>query len=328
MGDYWLWHVRPDWTEEFAQQIDEGIHRLVETTISMSTASWTEFARNRMRLPLRMKGCGLREAVDRRHGQYMGAMLQSTMPLIDRTNEEGLVIAGRLNIPSIIDLFGEGSFDFPFDEPWEHLINRSRESCNLAHGLKHAWSHLTTSFQDVATPEQLSDFDLLLSQEVTRAGFYEDGTVAASVTKALTIELESARATTLGEEITTALGRDEYERWAWESCDTISGQFLLSPPDHFGYIKDTVFQSAFATYLGQACPIIAPVVGRFFGKDGKQLDKYGANLAAAALPGQGHRTLHNQLQALLQAMMKLGGIFSEKRCGQLCPQQSQRPVHQ
>lgn len=53
-------------------------------------------------------------------------------------------------------------------------------------------------------------------------------------------------------------------------------------------------------------------MGRYFGKKGQRLDKYGTNLAAAALPGQGHRTLHNQLQALLQAMMKLGGIFSEK----------------
>ena len=84
MGDYWLRHVSPDYTEEFSQKTDEGIHQLVETTIGMNTASWTEFARERLRLPIRMKGCGLREAVDRRYGQYLGAMLQSTMPLMDR----------------------------------------------------------------------------------------------------------------------------------------------------------------------------------------------------------------------------------------------------
>ena len=195
-----------------------------------------------------MNGCGLPEAVDRRHGQYLGAMLQSTMPLMDSTNKEGFIIKGRLNIPSITNLFGEGSFYLPFDKPWEHLITTSRESYNLANGLRHAWIHLTTSFQDVSTQEQLSDFDLLLSHEVTRAGFYKDGTVAASVTKALTIKFELARATKLGETITTQLGREEYERWAWESCDKISGQFLMSPPDHFGYIEDPIFQSAFATY--------------------------------------------------------------------------------
>ena len=55
-----------------------------------------------------------------------------------------------------------------------------------------------------------------------------------------------------------------------------------------------------------------PFVDRFFGKNGKLLDKYGANLAVASLLGQGHSSLHNQLQSLLQAMMKLGGIKSEK----------------
>ena len=92
----------------------------------------------------------------------------------------------------------------------------------------------------------------------------------------------------------------------------MSAVFLHSPPDQFGYIEDPVFQVAVATYLGQPCPLMQPLVGRFFGKKGKRLDKYGANLAAASLPGQGHSALHNQLQSLLQAMMKLGGIQSEK----------------
>ncbi len=67
-----------------------------------------------------------------------------------------------------------------------------------------------------------------------------------------------------------------------------------------------------ATYLGQPCPYMEPLAGRFFGRDGRRLDKYGANLSAASLPGQGHRTSHNKLQSILQSMMKLGGIFSEK----------------
>ena len=58
--------------------------------------------------------------------------------------------------------------------------------------------------------------------------------------------------------------------------------------------------------------MMAPVVGRFFGKNGDVLDEYGANLAAASLPGQGHRALHNALQSILQDMMKLAGISSEK----------------
>ena len=57
---------------------------------------------------------------------------------------------------------------------------------------------------------------------------------------------------------------------------------------------------------------MAPLVGRYFGKKGAQLDKYGANLGAAALPGTGHRILHNNIQAMLRSMMKLGGVSSDK----------------
>jgi hypothetical protein len=90
----------------------------------------------------------------------------------------------------------------------------------------------------------------------------------------------------------------------------MSATFLLSPLDQLGYMEDEVFQVGIATYLGQPCPLMAPVTGRYFGKCGKQLDRYGANLAASSLPGHGHRNLHNKIQSITQAMMKLGGIHS------------------
>ena len=58
--------------------------------------------------------------------------------------------------------------------------------------------------------------------------------------------------------------------------------------------------------------MMAPVIGQFFGKKGKVPDKYGANLAAAALPGHGHRALHNTLQSILQNTRKLAGFLLEK----------------
>ena len=206
-----------------------------------------------------------------------------------------------------------GSFSHPLESPWENfLTSSSNSSSNIAEGLQHAWSHLTSSFQDVATPQQLQDDKLLLNQDISGAGIYPDGSIAKSATKALTIELEKTRSTKLGVTIADTLGRDQYERWAFEACGKLSGEFLLSPPDHFGFMEDPVFQVALSTYVGQPCPLMAPVVGRFFGNNGQKLDKYGANLAAAVLPGRGHRATHNLLQSILQTMMKLGGISSEK----------------
>ena len=42
------------------------------------------------------------------------------------------------------------------------------------------------------------------------------------------------------------------------------------------------------------------------------MDKYGANLVAALLPGQGHSALHATLESILQVTMKVGGIYAEK----------------
>ncbi len=92
------------------------------------------------------------------------------------------------------------------------------------------------------------------------------------------------------------LNHGKYERWAWEAWTKMSATFLLSPPDQMGYMEDEVFQVGITTYLGQPCPLMAPVMGRYFRKCGKQLDWYGMNLAAASQPGHGLRSLHNKLQ--------------------------------
>ena len=73
----------PDFKEEFAKGIDRGILELFET-IGINTAVWSGHARGRMKLPIRMKGCGLRETEDRPHEQFVGDMLRSTITLMDR----------------------------------------------------------------------------------------------------------------------------------------------------------------------------------------------------------------------------------------------------
>ena len=199
MGDYWLRHVRPDYTEDFVRGIDDRVDQLFQMCNGIDTSSWSDFAKERIRLPINLKGCGLRQAVDWRYGKFVGAVVQSTLPLLTRTDSNGNAIEGRLDIPCLINLLGETSFDFPLTTPWNMLMEQSNPSHNLASGLKNAWTHLTTSFQDVASTDQTVDMSLLLNQGVESAGFYPDDTIASSVTKAITVELEKARATNLDE---------------------------------------------------------------------------------------------------------------------------------
>ena len=78
--------------------------------------------------------------------------------------------------------------------------------------------------------------------------------------------MEGAKSIHLGQRIRTTLSRADYKRWPYEACSRLSGTFILSPPDHFGYMEDPILQVALATYVGQAYPLIMPVVGRYFEK--------------------------------------------------------------
>ena len=138
--------------------------------------------------------------------------------------------------------------------------------------------------------------ELLVLQPLERAGFYATGEQPKSATKSLTFELEARQADKLGDRIVERLPRSSYKRWPWEACTEYSGMFLLSPPDCLGYVKRPLFQVAVLTYLGQPCPLMAPLVGHYFGKKESQLDGFGANLAATPLPEYGWRVLHGALQ--------------------------------
>ncbi len=82
-----------------------------------------------------------------------------------------------------------------------------------------------------------------------------------------------------------------------------------------GYVEDAVFWVAISTYLCQPCPIMAPVVYHFLcNVEGNLIGMVLTwLLAATALPGQRHQVLHNKLQSISKAMMKLGSILSASK---------------
>ena len=99
---------------------------------------------------------------------------------------------------------------------------------------------------------------------------------------------------------------------AWWGWSKLGATWLNSPLDLIGFLSDPAFQVTMATYLGKPYPLMSPLVGRYFGRDGKRLDVYGANLSSASLHGKGISALHKGLQAILHSMIKLDGIVSVK----------------
>jgi hypothetical protein len=99
----------------------------------------------------------------------------------------------------------EDSFSSPSQSPWEKLINAEvlGSNNNIANKQRHAWTHLQNNFQAVAKPTQLINdaSKYLLTQDISRAGSYHDGSVPKSVTNSITVELEKAYMTTLSDQI-------------------------------------------------------------------------------------------------------------------------------
>ena len=70
---YWLRTCTPEETEEMAEHVDKCIMEAAEA------ATWVEFgmdiaATERLRLPARMKGAGIKSAVDTRRPAFWGAL--------------------------------------------------------------------------------------------------------------------------------------------------------------------------------------------------------------------------------------------------------------
>ena len=45
MGDYWLRHIRPDYTKQFAKGIDAGVRSLFQTCVGCDITRWSDFAK-------------------------------------------------------------------------------------------------------------------------------------------------------------------------------------------------------------------------------------------------------------------------------------------
>jgi hypothetical protein len=55
-GDYWLSHIRPDYTEDFANAIDAAIRTLFQACIGTNNNLWSDIAMEQMWLPIQYRG--------------------------------------------------------------------------------------------------------------------------------------------------------------------------------------------------------------------------------------------------------------------------------
>ena len=152
----------------------------------------TAFTKARIRLPMTLKGMGIRDLVTRSSSEYIGGVVQGISSLLDRRDKDGLLIRGRATSDKVINWLGRTSFDSDTLDPWSTLLQQNSE---IARGITLAWSEIHSDYDTtLADMEVTADDGDMLRNPVTRAGFAADGKITKqSMIQIVTSKLETAK---------------------------------------------------------------------------------------------------------------------------------------
>eukprot|EP00957_Ditylum_brightwellii_P033467 2535755-Ditylum_brightwellii.AAC.1 len=112
LDNYICRHVSPALTKDFSKRLDDKVKYLVTTATDIG-------------------GCGLCELEDRHFAEYLGGMWYGLPPLLNTQDNDGNMVAGRLNLPALTNILGKNSFGT--DMPWMKLL--SHPNSTLANNL-------------------------------------------------------------------------------------------------------------------------------------------------------------------------------------------------
>ena len=92
------------------------------------------------------------------------------------------------------------------------------------------------------------------------------------------------------------LDPSDHRRLAWLNADKFSTTWVTAWPGEESALDNAEFDEVAARYFGTPSPACAARVGETIGRTSRRLDPYGAQLAAAPLPGDGFRLQHDQIK--------------------------------
>ena len=318
-GNYLCRHVPPALTADFAASFDSLLYSLVGTVTGLDINSLPEPAAVRLRLPVHFKGCGIRSLSDRRHAEFIGAMMQGFQMLVNHWDKKDRLQHGLLHTHPLLDLVGEGSFDYSSTTPWLTLLSEFPTS-HLACGIQDAFKGQLDLCAAVGMDTECSDW---FGGEAASAGTAGDGLdPSLSITHEWTASLEKAQFDWLNKGMRSGqlAHAKSILQLAFINVDRYSSQFLTSQPDSIGFLDDRKFMVAFANYLGVHCPIFKSFAGSYIAHKSlsTQVDPYGHRVAAfPALPGGHHRILHHEVRNCLARIMSGAGLVPKKEANNM-----------
>jgi len=277
---YWLQHCYPADVHEHAARIDQSILATVGTSIHTSVIE-DAIALQRLRLPARMYGGGMRSLVDVTPAAFIGGMCRSLPFLLDKRDEDWNVQPGFL--PQLAEVLGRDAFGDPASSTW--FAGLLRSALPLSTALRQAWE-IVQAGADAA--------DGVLAVPASRAG-----AGLSKVQKELTHHRETVRFTRL-DAVIRALPEEDMRRSAWMNLDKNSTVWVTAWPTRDAYLANPEFAEVATFYFGLASPACINLVGERIGRSSQVLDSFGNRLTSVTLPGDGWRKQHDAIKWRIQ----------------------------
>jgi hypothetical protein len=302
--DYWLQHCAPEDTLELATAFDTLILRLAGAALGQSFVG-VEHGVDRLRLPVRMGGLGLRSRVDLRDAAFVG-MAAKVVPALVHAPSAPPSAQGHFCTAVIADKVGERSFSA---ENNRYDFSRVTSSgCRMGSILASAWPLLQQKAAGGGPGSSPSTG--ALAADLSKLGYG-----ISNLQHAISTELDKASLRELQARVDAGGVR---ARAAFRNQDEFSRAFLLARPSPGYALTSAEWRECVARYIGAPSPACAPFVGQQLHVSGRggdgTVDVWGDNLLTACTQGDLESKLrHDPLVALLgTAARNVGGLaFTE-----------------
>lgn len=298
--DYLLQHCKPEDTASIATRFDSLLQRLVEDILGSSLGA-VPHGLQRMHLPLRHSGLGLRSRLDLRDPAFTGAVTKALPALADRIPDpaSGAVLKGILSTDKIEHMMGPGSFDGNSYDFTTFLAANTR----IGDAMQSSWQ---TMQQQAASAGSAAPDAGALSADVSTMGHG-----FSNLQHATTTQLDDARLAAL----TDALPPRARSTCAVRAADSLSRAFLSCPPSEEP-LAPPLFRECLARYMAAPSPACAPLVGQPVNgarsAQGATIDVYGDNLMTACADGNMEAKFrHDPLVDMLTMAVRDAGCFAK-----------------
>ena len=304
-------HCYPSEVLAAAAIVDASITRAARACLGDQVIA-DPYAAERLRLPARKFGGGIRSSADLAPAAFAGAVCRAFPRMLPRLGLDGAVLSGFL--PQLAPFLGDGSFDAnAVNARFAALV---RSGSRLGTELSTAWAGMQAEVQEPTG---------MLRHPVEAAG----GADLAYVQRELTGIREAARFQRLDVTL-RSLPDGDMRRAAWVNSDRFSTTWVSSWPSLDCRVTSSKFAEIVARYFGVASPACAGLIGQSIGTTRQRLDPHGARLTAAGFPGDGFRKQHDTIKWRLSEDMREMGVRSRTEVyglfAALLPQSAQDEV--